>query len=172
MHTLVHGAIHKGGARVCTLVGALVGALGWAFGCIFFGALVWPQAGQAQSVPGPAPFPPALRCEVSYAGAVRTVEVTSTDDPYAVPAIDMGGRFGFRPVWVRGPHLQERIDVYVTLLGEAKAIPVQHALWLPPWPQPARGRSVPLSGEQHLYAGPLERELIYTCQWHAPEPRD
>jgi len=106
---------------------------------------------------------PRLRCDVTYAGATQRIEAGPTADPYAVPSVDIGGRFWFKPVVVQGGGRVERIGLYAYVDTEAQPVLIQHARYLPPYPRGRPGQPVDLTGVQHLYAGPLERELIYQC---------
>ena len=105
-----------------------------------------------------------LRCALTYAGATQTVLAQPVPDPYTVPAHDVRGRFRFKPVLVGTPARLERVNLYVYLETEAQPVLVQQAKYLPPFDWPADGRALRLTGEQRVYAGPLERELIYDCQ--------
>lgn len=107
---------------------------------------------------------PRLQCTLSYAGATQTLLARPTPDPYAVPAADVRGRFRFKPVLVGTPERLERINLYVYLQTATQPVLVQHAKYLPPFDGPAEGGALRLTGEQHVYAGPLERELVYDCQ--------
>ena len=99
---------------------------------------------------------PVLRCEVTYAGAPHRVEARPGTQPYAVQTVDIAGRFRFKAVFVQGDGLEERIGLYVYVDADDQPVLVQHARYLPPY-------AANLTGEQHVYAGPLERELIYRC---------
>lgn len=107
---------------------------------------------------------PRLRCEMTYAGAMQVVEAGPTNQPYATPAVDIGGRFHFKAVMVQGPELISRIALYVYVVTATQPLLIQRALYLSPYPLGPEGQAVDLTGEQRLYAGPLERELIYRCQ--------
>lgn len=106
-----------------------------------------------------AASPAQLVCDVTYAGTTHRVQARPVSEPYEVPSVDIGGRFRFKAVMVQGAGRIERIGIYVYQDTEAQPVLVQHARYLPPYP-----RGVDLTGEQHLYAGPLERELIYRCR--------
>lgn len=106
---------------------------------------------------------PQLICDVTYAGSTHRVQAAPVSEPYDVPSVDIAGRFWFKAVMVRSADRVARIGIYVYQDTEAQPVLVQHARYLPPYPRSAGGRPVDLTGEQHLYAGPLERELIYRC---------
>ena len=112
---------------------------------------------------GAAPADPLLTCEVTYAGLTHTVKARPVSDPYSVPSVDIGGRFWFKAVVVGQGRQVQRIALYAYLEGQDQPLLIQAATYLPPFGPWPGGRS--LTGEQHLYAGPLERELIYNCQW-------
>lgn len=99
---------------------------------------------------------PLLRCELTYAGATQTLTAQPVSDPYAVPSVGIGGRFRFKAVMAGSAAAVTSINIYAYLETASQPVPIQHARYLPPF-APA------LTGEQHLYAGPLERELIYRC---------
>ena len=105
-----------------------------------------------------------LQCELTYAGATESVLARPVADPYTVPAVDVRGRFRFKPVLVGTPGRLERVNLYIYLETPAQPVLVQQAKYLPPFDWPADGRPLRLTGEQRVYAGPLERELIYNCQ--------
>lgn len=104
---------------------------------------------------------PLLRCEVSYAGTTHTIEARPVDTPYPVPSVDIGGRFRFKAVMVGSAAHVDRILIYAYLDTARQPILVQQAKYLPPFR--VTEAPYPLTGEQHLYAGPVERELIYSC---------
>lgn len=104
---------------------------------------------------------PLLRCEVTYADATQVIEARPVADPYAVPSVEIGGRFYFKAVLVGSPEQAERILLYAYFNVEGRPVLIQQAKYLPPFP--ASPKPVSLTGEQRLYAGPAERELIYRC---------
>ena len=105
-----------------------------------------------------------LHCNLSYAGATQTVQAWPVPDPYTVPSVDVRGRFRFKPVLVGTPERLERVNLYVYFMTDTQPVLVQQAKYLPPFDGPTGGRALRLTGEQRVYAGPLERELIYNCQ--------
>ena len=104
-----------------------------------------------------------LRCAVTYAGMTRTVVATPVQDPYVQPGVDIDGRFRFKPVVVGTPTRIDRVNLYVYRVTGSQPVLVQQAKYLPPFHWPAEGTPLPLTGQQHLYAGAMERELIYHC---------
>lgn len=104
---------------------------------------------------------PLLRCAVTYAGTTHTIATRVVTDPYTVPSVDIGGRFLFRAVMVGTDREVAYIKLYAYFDTRRQPILIQEAKYLPPFrrTQPPYA----LTGEQHLYAGPLERELIYAC---------
>ena len=104
---------------------------------------------------------PLLRCHVAYAGTTHVIEARAVADPYPVPSVDIGGRFRFKAVMVGDANHVEYIKLYAYLDASRQPILVQQANYLPPF----RATTTPylLTGEQHLYAGPVERELLYRC---------
>ena len=102
-----------------------------------------------------------LRCAVSYAGTTHHIQSRPVADPYGVEPVDIGGRFFFKPVVVGRGSRVDYVLLYAYLDQEPRPVMVQEAKYLPPF----RAGKAPhlLTGEQHLYAGPVERELIYSC---------
>lgn len=117
--------------------------------------------GAAWALHGFACAAPLLRCDVTYAGATHTVQARPVTDPYPVPSVDIGGRFRFKAVMVGDAARVERILIYAYLDTARQPVLVQQAKYLPPFQ--VTDAPYPLTGEQHLYAGPVERELIYHC---------
>ena len=111
---------------------------------------------------------PLLRCSVTYAGATQVVEALPVSDPYRVPSVDIAGRFRFKAVMVGSDAQVDRIVLYAYLDAGAQPVLVQQAKFLPPF----RASATPylLTGEQRLYAGPVERELIYSCTLEGVQP--
>lgn len=116
----------------------------------------------AHTVPEPSASP-LLQCHVTYAGSTQVVEARPVSDPYPVPSVDIGGRFRFKAVMMgQGPQVTS-IALYAYLDTARQPVLIHHALHLPPYPASPNGIPMPLTGRQHLYAGPVERELIYFC---------
>lgn len=111
---------------------------------------------------------PLLRCDVAYAGTTHRIEARPVMDPYPVPSVDIGGRFRFKAVMVGDATRVERILIYAYLDTARQPILVQQAKYLPPFR--VTDKPYPLTGEQHLYAGPVERELIYSCTLEGLQP--
>ncbi len=104
-----------------------------------------------------------LACEVTYAGQTQRIAVTPTADPYRQEAVNIRNRFRFKAVHVQGAEVTPRIGIYVYLEVDPHPLLIQHVTLQPPYPQAAAGARADLVGEQRLYAGRLERELIYRC---------
>jgi hypothetical protein len=111
---------------------------------------------------------PLLRCQVSYAGTTHVLEASPVADPYPVASVDIGGRFRFKAVMVGDAAHVERILLYAYLDTRQHAVLIQEAKYLPPF----QASTTPylLTGEQYLYAGPVERELIYSCTLQGVAP--
>jgi hypothetical protein len=107
-----------------------------------------------------------LRCEVTYAGASQQVVVEPVQDAYAAQSVDVRGRFRFKAVMVGVGDRVERIGLYVYQNTPGQPVLIQNARYLPPFQWPVDGSPLVLTGQQHLYAGPMERELIYGCTLH------
>jgi hypothetical protein len=111
---------------------------------------------------------PLLRCQVAYAGTTHIIEAGPVADPYPVPSVEIGGRFRFKAIMVGSDARVDRILLYAYLDTKRQPILVQQAKYLPPYTTsetPYR-----LTGEQHLYAGVVERELIYSCTLQGIQP--
>ena len=104
-----------------------------------------------------------LQCALTYAGVTQTVLAEPVQDPYRVAAVDVRNRFRFKAVLVGEGERVDRVNLYVYQNSAQQPVMVQHAKYLPPWLWPADGSPLLLTGEQHVYAGPLERELMYSC---------
>jgi hypothetical protein len=102
-----------------------------------------------------------LRCDVTYAGHTQVLTARPVRDPYSVEAVDIGGRFFFKTVMVGRADRIDHILIYAYLDQEPRPVIVQQSKYLPPFR--ATAQPYMLTGEQHVYAGPIERELIYTC---------
>ena len=111
---------------------------------------------------GAALAQPELICQVTYAGTTQTVVAQPVADPYSVPSVDIGGRFWFKPIMVGTAQKIERIVIYSYLDSPTQPVLVHQVKYLPPFP--ASKTAWPITGHNHVFAGPLERELIYSCQ--------
>ncbi len=140
----------------------------WRVGAVCAGVLALVLAPARAQMAEPAPV--QLRCDVSYAGASRTLVATPVADPYSVPTEDIRGRFRFKAVVVGSSQQTQRINLYVYQSTPQQTVLVQQAKYLPPFVWPADGSPLPLTGQQHLYVGPMERELIYQCSLHQGKP--
>lgn len=116
------------------------------------------------------PLAPLLTCQVTYAGATQTVLARPVSEPYSVPSVDIGGRFWFKPVMVGDAKRIERISLYAYLDDTPQPLLIHQAKYLPPYPVPQAAQALALTGQHHLYAGPLERELIYSCSLEGATP--
>lgn len=103
-----------------------------------------------------------LHCQVTYAGKTTELAVLPSTDPYSVASVSIDDRFFFKAVHVPAGQLEPRIAIYVYREGPQQPILIQHVQLRPPYPKADQG-AADLLGEQHLYAGKLERELIYRC---------
>lgn len=104
-----------------------------------------------------------LQCAVSYAGTTQTVVAEPVQDVYRVTAADIRNRFRFKAVLVGEGERVDRVNLYIYQHTAQQPVLVQQAKYLPPFEWPSDGSALPLTGQQHLYAGPMERELIYSC---------
>ena len=104
---------------------------------------------------------PLLRCEVSYAGTTQVIETTPLADAYEVKPVDIAGRFLFKVVMSARKGKLNYVLIYTYLQQEPRPLLLQQAKYFPPF-KPST-RPYLLTGEQHVYGGPIERELIYRC---------
>ncbi len=111
---------------------------------------------------------PRLQCELTYAGVTQVLLATPVDDPYAVPSVDVGGRFRFKVVMVGRGAQPDYIKTYAYLETRRQPVLVQQVSYYPPFP--ASGQGQRLTGKQFVYAGPVERELQYECLLHGVQP--
>ena len=110
-----------------------------------------------------------LECQATYAGKTHRISVTPRDEAYGAESVSIDDRFHFKAVHVRGGINEPRIAIYVYREDPIQPILIQHVQITPPYPRSERG-PVDLFGEQRLYAGKLERELIYRCQLESESP--
>ena len=111
-----------------------------------------------------------LSCEVTYAGATHRLAICPTQEPHQIGGVSVGDRFRFKATHVNDDKLSSRIGIYVYLETPTFPLLLQHVVLRPPYPMPPAGGTIDLLGEQHLYAGPLERELIYRCSMKQETP--
>jgi hypothetical protein len=111
-----------------------------------------------------------VSCEVTYAGSTHHLAICPTQDPDQTAAVTIGDRFRFKAIHVNHDKLSPRVGIYVYLETPSSPLLLQHVVLLPPYPLPPAGDTIDLLGEQHLYAGPLERELIYRCAMRQETP--
>jgi hypothetical protein len=128
----------------------------------------WLLALSGSLVHGAAVATPLLRCELTYAGSSQTLEAQPGQDPYTVPSVEVGGRFRFKAVVVGTPVQVDYIKLYAYLETSRQPILVQQATYLPPFQ--ATSAPYALTGEQRIYAGPAERELLYSCTLQGVRP--
>lgn len=104
---------------------------------------------------------PFLHCEVTYAGATQVVHAVPVADPYEVAPVDIAERFLFKVVMTATRGRLDHVLIYTYLQQEPRPVLLQQAKYFAPF-KPRR-LPVLLTGEQHIYGGPIERELIYRC---------
>ncbi|MBI1773098.1 MAG: hypothetical protein HYR68_12265 [Burkholderiales bacterium] len=104
---------------------------------------------------------PLLRCYVSYAGSVQTIESQIVQDPYDVKTIDIAERFTFKAVMVGKAQQIDYIKLYAYFQTRRSDIPVHQATYRPPFKVTAK--ESPLTPQISVYAGDVERELQYRC---------
>jgi len=111
---------------------------------------------------------PLLHCDVTYAGSTQTIETEPVADPYPVASVDIGGRFWFKAVMVGQGSRVDYVKLYAYLDTPRQPLLIHEAIHLPPFQ--AGAAPYALTGTQHLYAGPVERELVYTCTLQGAQP--
>jgi hypothetical protein len=104
---------------------------------------------------------PLLRCDVTYAGSTHVIETRPVSDPYPVASVDIAGRFRFKAVMVGQGAQVDYIKLYTYLETPRQPVLIHQATYRPPF----MATRVPdgLTGEQRVYGGPKERELLYRC---------
>jgi hypothetical protein len=109
-----------------------------------------------------------LQCDVSYAGTTYKLKATPTKDPYSVPSVDIGGRFFFKMVLTEANSKLEHVLIYAYFDQQPRPILLQQAKYSGPFPNSPQPYA--LTGEQRVYGGPVERELIYSCWLSTMKP--
>ncbi len=109
-----------------------------------------------------------LHCEVTYAGATQVVETLAASEPYAAPSVNIGGRFWFKAVMVGPAERPDYVKLYAYFDTPRQPLLLQEAVYLPPFQ--ASATPYPLTGIQRLYAGTMERELLYSCTLQGVQP--
>jgi hypothetical protein len=104
---------------------------------------------------------PILHCQVAYAGTTHAILAHPVSDPYLVEAVDIGGRFRFKAVMVGTKEKIDYIKLYSYLETSRQPIMLHESKYLPPFKTSTA--ATPFTGEQHLYGGPVERELMIRC---------
>ncbi|MFZ3004028.1 MAG: hypothetical protein WA071_27190 [Undibacterium umbellatum] len=104
---------------------------------------------------------PVLRCYVSYAGGMQTIESQMVQDPYDVKATDIGERFTFKAVMVGKVQQIDYVKLYAYFQTRRGDIPVHQATYHPPFKVTAK--ETRLTPQNSVYAGDVERELQYRC---------
>jgi hypothetical protein len=97
------------------------------------------------------------------------VEATPVSDPYSVASVDIDGRFRFKAVMLGNTTRVTYINLYAYFVTEGEQAKLIHEGKYLPTDEWKRA-PVAFTGTQHLYAGPLERELIYSCTLSGDAP--
>ena len=71
---------------------------------------------------------PVLRCKIDQGGVTRMLDVTATDDPYRVKAIDINGRFRFKAFMIDNEHQSDYIKLYTYDQGRRQPALLQRAV--------------------------------------------
>lgn len=101
---------------------------------------------------------PYVDCEVSYAGHAHHIRLIPTNDPYSVQPVDIAERFLFKGVVLQN-NASNHIALSIYLQQENRPLLLQQATYT----QVRPSQNYAFTGEQKVYGGVLERELIYRC---------
>jgi hypothetical protein len=112
--------------------------------------------------------PDALICIVTHADATTSVRTVPTHEPYAVPNVDINGRFELKVVWVKAPIDEARLAIYTYLPGDDGPVLVHQLKFHPPFPEASPDSPYGFTGLQTVYDPTYGRELEYWCRWSAP----
>ena|SRR6478735_1486321 len=111
---------------------------------------------------GCARKPDAVACTVTYGGESRRFSFPATDDPYAVQAVDIAGRFLFKATYIREPSRAASINLYAYERADDGDRLLQEAKYAPS-PSLGVGARHGFTGRQLLYSQ-NQRELEYWCE--------
>ena len=111
---------------------------------------------------------PVLRCEVTYAGSTHVIETHALADPYPVASVDIAGRFRFKAVMVGQAERIDYIKLYTYLETPRQPMLIHQATYHSPFTIPSAPKG--FTGEQRVYGGPKEREMIYRCTLQEAAP--
>lgn len=103
---------------------------------------------------------PVLRCKIDQGGVTRMLDVTATDDPYRVRAIDINGRFRFKAVMIGNERQIDYIKLYTYDQARRQPALLHQSVYLMPSVSAA---TASMTGIHIVYASDLERELQYQC---------
>lgn len=103
---------------------------------------------------------PVLRCKIDQGGVTRMLDVTATDDPYRVKAIDINGRFRFKAVMIGNARQIDYIKLYTYDQTRRQPALLHQAVYLSP---SVTASTASLTGVHVVVAPDLERELQYQC---------
>jgi hypothetical protein len=106
--------------------------------------------------------PAAVVCYVTYGGEARRHSFPATDDPYAVKAIDVAGRFAFKAIYIREPWRAASINVYVYQRASSGDRLLQEGKYAPPFSSTTAAR-YGFTGRQLVYSAE-QREFEYWCE--------
>lgn len=106
--------------------------------------------------------PAGVACVVTYGGEARRLEFPATQDPYAVKAVDVSGRFAFKAIYVREPWLAASINLYAYARTSAGDRLLHEGKYRPPFSVGPDAR-YGFTGRQLVYS-PDQRELEYWCE--------
>lgn len=105
---------------------------------------------------------PILQCYVSYADQTTIVKTRLKQSPYAIEAIDIGGRFTFKAAMIGDKNKIHYVALYTYFQASPKDLPIHEAIYRGPFNPTSKAQA--LGPENHLYAGEVERELKYHCE--------
>jgi hypothetical protein len=101
-----------------------------------------------------------LECHYDYGGAVTTLQIAPTTNPYTEPALKIGSFFKFRVVWQTAPAEAAAVHVYVYLDAPDAPTLLHQGSWVFSLEHPT-GRG--FTGLQRVYEPVRGSELQYWC---------
>jgi hypothetical protein len=105
--------------------------------------------------------PATLECHIQYADTLQTHVVGATSNPYAVPSLDVEGRFEFRAVYVTEPTDLAGLNIYVYQTGTPTHALIHQLKLQPPYGTSGK-RRFGITG-LHLLYDERAREVQYWC---------
>lgn len=115
---------------------------------------------------------PRLHCDITYAGTTQQFDAYINNDPssaantdtyaaYTTEATDIAGRFRFKAILLGTRQHLETIKLYAYYETDRHPVLLSEAIYNAPFIYSTIPNS--MTGLNHLYSPPLERELLYGC---------